>query len=372
MIEDAPVSRPSDPQLPEWPPHTPDFRPSRPGEQTSEDVETEISELLLPADPVTGSSGSSSSSGSGTSKSGGSGGGSSSGTGSSSGGTGSGGSSGTGSSTGTKVHFPGEDLIPIPSCGGELFYAYVNSTGDCRKLWTDSEAGCEEGSWFVVDPDTGDAACRPRLCPVGETQFGDVCRVNTDGQSDACAAGQGVFLDQFGRGFCDCLARQVYWPEERRCYPAYERGPCPAGEHLAVSEDSRRAVCRPTGGCQDGEVLWGDTERRIPARCYSAARWREDDPCPSGGQLTIDIHTLKVDCQQIKLQAVFDPPQVRCPAGSFLDFTGQCRDELVQKFRSSFAVQPSTRSLCPEGFTATPAGHCVNTGLEGGGGGLGR
>ena len=343
VIKDPPVPRPSDPR-PDRPPHTPG-RPEE--EQTSEDVEREESKPRVPTEPVAD-------------------GGNESGT----GGSGSGSSSGTGGNS--RVHFPGEETIPVPSCGGMTFYAYVNSTGDCMKLFSVSDAGCEEGSWLVLDPDTGDAACRPRFCPSGETLFDDVCWDTSGDNNGPCAAGEGVFLDHFGRGYCDCLRHHVYWPEEERCYPVYQRGPCPAGQHLVVPEEARRAVCRPAD-CPDGEVLFGDASWDIPTGCYSAPEHRDDDPClPSGGQLTIDPHTLKVACKHTQLNAVFDAPNVRCPAGSYLDFTGQCRDELVQKFRSTFTVESRTRERCTPGYTPAPNGRCVNSSLGGGGGGLGR
>ena len=341
VIEDKPVSRPSD-SYPEWPSHTPESEPKRPEKSGSEEVETKENKPKVTEEPDVGGGGSGNSS--------------------------------------ARVEFPGEDLIPIPSCNDQLYYGYVNSTGECVKLWTDSEAGCAEGEWFVVDPSTGDTTCRSRFCRVGETLFDDVCKKTSGSHNSPCNAGMGVFLDHFGVGFCDCLAYNVYWPEEERCYPVYQQGPCPAGQQLAVEENSRRVICQPAR-CPDGEVYWGDDKRNISAACYSATKMRKDDPaklnisatdpCPIGGKLSIDIHTLEVDCKQLQLQAVFDPPQVRCPAGSFLDFTGQCRDELVQKFRSSFIVQQSeNRSPCPEGFTINPAGGCVDTSL--GGGGLGR
>ncbi|KAF0310163.1 hypothetical protein FJT64_018789 [Amphibalanus amphitrite] len=225
------------------------------------------------------------------------------------------------------------------------------------ELWT--EAGCPAGTWFVQSPLTGEAECRTRCCPAGQTLFDGVCWDTSGGQRGPCAAGQGVLLDQFGEGFCDCLARQVYWPAERRCYPVYSRGPCAAGHHLEleVSAAERRAVCRPSR-CAQGEVYWGDEAAGVPQRCYSIEELRTDDPCQPGGQLTVDVHTLEISCVTVTLHAVFDPPQVRCPAGSYLDFTGQCREELVQKFRSSFAVveQPESRSLCPVGFVAKPDG----------------
>jgi len=77
--------------------------------------------------------------------------------------------------------------------------------------------------------------------------------------------------------------------------------------------------------------------------------------------LVVNSHTLQLErCEVLGLHAVFDPPTVRCPAGSQLDFQGECRDELFQKFRSGFYVTGTqVRSLCPTGWVQRRDGRCV-------------
>ncbi|XP_043223320.1 platelet endothelial aggregation receptor 1-like [Amphibalanus amphitrite] len=60
----------------------------------------------------------------------------------------------------------------------------------------------------------------------------------------------------------------VQWPADGRCYPIFQRGPCPPSQELIWDSAGRRAVC----ACPTGHL-----EHAATARCY---RRHSRGPCP--------------------------------------------------------------------------------------------
>jgi hypothetical protein len=49
----------------------------------------------------------------------------------------------------------------------------------------------------------------------------------------------------------------LLWPDDGKCYPIFERGPCPDTQELAFDAETKRAQCR----CPKNLILWPQTSR---------------------------------------------------------------------------------------------------------------
>ncbi|KAF0305988.1 hypothetical protein FJT64_022469 [Amphibalanus amphitrite] len=187
---------------------------------------------------------------------------------------------------------------------------------------------CPEGQWFILDRDTLEASCQPLPCPEQEVLFDGKCVPRDD--ASLCPEGMVVLINEYGDASCDCAVKNLYWPTHDRCYPAFRKGPCNAGDYLTVGEEGVR--CTENVCFRDGAVLWPATRR-----CHRLQD-ATDSPCALG-RLDVNPDTIELECVETEPFAIFDLPVVRCSKGSKLDYGGRCKRELYQKFRSEAAAK---------------------------------
>ncbi|KAL0281100.1 UNVERIFIED_CONTAM: hypothetical protein PYX00_002196 [Menopon gallinae] len=210
---------------------------------------------------------------------------------------------------------------------------YHEESDQCYKLAV--KGPCEAGKWLVLEknPKRINPICVQEKCKDGEYYMPNTqtC-VESKNKAMVCGEWQGVELinNVFGEGECVCTREpwRTRIGGDKNCYQLYTRGPCAAGQVVALPKnDTTEAAC-VNDPCLNFkkpgyDVVLAPSEN---GTCYELGT---RGPCPEGLTFKVHVSSLKPSCVSLTT-TIFS---LQRPQNCYQDENGDCQKRVTNNRR---------------------------------------
>jgi len=166
--------------------------------------------------------------------------------------------------------------------------------GNCSKLLSSSSCN-SPNQWLVLVENATSLYqdCQEKPCQDSSKPFyvQDLCQCLEHDSTSWCSNGIKQY-NNFGRTICTCSENQVFYPEEGKCYPENERGPCGMSEILGRNSLTNEGICK-------SKEL--STNKEKDNCLFSDMKLGSVGPCPEGYLLLINQDNGKPKCKRTDL-----------------------------------------------------------------------